>query len=103
VRRIDLSVLATIRTAVLVLSTLLVARAGRVDGGREASWLVYPLLIVIGIKLLFADFPQGRPQTLFAALALYGLALIAGPRLMRHAEPSASPIADSNLQIANRG
>ena len=69
--------------------------------------LVYPLLIVIGLKLLFADFPQGRPQTLFVALALYGFTLIAGPRLMRRPDaPSASPadgkIADGKWQVAGR-
>lgn len=107
-RRIDPSVLATIRTAVLVGVTLAVARAGRFEYGREASWLVYPLLIVIGLKLLFADFPQGRPQTLFVALALYGFTLIAGPRLMRRPDaPSGSPadgkISDGKWQVAGRG
>ncbi len=102
-RRMDVSVLATIRTAVLVAATLGVARAARVESGREASWLVYPLLVVIGLKLLFADFPQGRPQTLFAALALYGFTLIAGPRLMRRPEKPAAPIADGEWQVVNRG
>jgi hypothetical protein len=82
-RQMDPAVLATLRTAVLVLVTLGAARAARLDGGREAGWLIYPLLTLTGLKLLFVDFPLGRPQTLFAALALYGLALIAGPRLMR--------------------
>jgi hypothetical protein len=98
--RIDLSVLATIRTAVLVMATLAVARASRSAAGREASWLVYPLLIVIGIKLLFADFPNGRPQTLFAALALYGFTLIAGPRLMRRSAPPAV-VADGKWETVN--
>jgi hypothetical protein len=99
--RIDLSVLATIRTAVLVAATLAVARAGRLESGREACWLVYPLLIVTGLKLLFADFPQGRPQTLFAALALYGFTLIAGPRLMRRPEPPPA-VADGKWEMVNR-
>jgi hypothetical protein len=84
-RLVDPSVLATVRTAVLVGATLAVARAGRLESGREAGWLMYPLLVVTGVKLLIADFPQGRPQTLFAVLALYGFTLIAAPRLMRGA------------------
>jgi hypothetical protein len=70
------SVLATVRTIVLVTTTLVLATAVRVAGSREAGWLVYPMLILIGAKVLFVDFPQGRPQTLFAALAVYGIALI---------------------------
>jgi hypothetical protein len=80
---VDGSVLATIRTAILVIATLALAGAARLPGGREAGWLVYPLIIVIGMKLLVADFPQGRPETLFAALGLYGFALIAAPRMLR--------------------
>ena len=85
---LDGSVLATIRTAVLVIATLALARAAGHAHGREAGWLVYPLLVVTGIKLLVADFPQGRPETLFGALALYGVALIVAPRLLRR--PSAA-------------
>lgn len=80
---VDGSVLATLRTAVLVTATLAVARAARHEHGREAGWLVYPLLVVTGLKLMLADFPQGRPDTLFAALALYGVALIVAPRMLR--------------------
>lgn len=100
-RRIDGSVLATVRTAVLVCATLAVARAARLEGGREAGWLVYPLLVLTGLKLLFADFPQGRPQTLFAALALYGFTLIAAPRLMRRQEQPASPDSVSAFEYAS--
>lgn len=84
---IDPSALATLRTVVLVAATLALAAAARMPSGREAAWLVYPLLILIGLKLLFADFPSGRPETLFIALAAYGCALIAVPRLMRRPEP----------------
>ena len=82
-RHLDVSVLATIRTAVLVAATLGVARIGRLESGREAGWLMYPLLVATGVKLLVADFPLGRPQTLFAVLALYGFTLIVAPRLLR--------------------
>jgi hypothetical protein len=33
------------------------------------------------VKLLFEDFRQSEPATLFIALIVYGSALIAGPRL----------------------
>jgi len=88
--QMDGSLLATLRTAVLVIATLALARAARHTQGREAGWLVYPLLIVTGLKLLFADFPQGRPETLFAALALYGVALIVAPRMLRRPSPAAA-------------
>jgi hypothetical protein len=89
---LDGSVLATIRTAVLVIATLALAHAAR--HSVEAGWLVYPLIVLTGLKLLFADFPHGRPETLFAALALYGFALIAAPRMLRKTPP-ASPAAAS--------
>jgi hypothetical protein len=84
---IDSSVLATLRTAVLVIAALGLATLARTAHGREAGWLVYPLIALIGLKLLFADFPNGRPDTLFVALAAYGCALIFAPRLMRRPEP----------------
>jgi hypothetical protein len=55
----------------------------RLERFREASWLVYPLLVAGGIKLLVEDFPQGRAATLFLGLALYGGALIVAPRAAR--------------------
>jgi hypothetical protein len=77
--------LATIRTAALVIATLTLALAARAPGGREATWLVYPLLLLTGAKVVLVDFPGGHPETLFAALALYGVALILAPRLLRGA------------------
>ena len=89
------SLLATIRTAVLVSATLALAAAARHPAGREARWLVYPMLFLIGVKVLFIDFPQGRAETLFAALALYGIALITAPRMLRRV-PRADPPAASS-------
>ncbi len=80
---IEAGTLATERTAVLALGTLLVAWIGRHDRFREWSWLVYPLLVVTGLKMVAQDFGQSRPATLFIALALYGAALILAPRLRR--------------------
>jgi hypothetical protein len=61
--------------------SLLVAWAGRHDRFRETGWLLYPVLGAAAIKLLVEDVPRSRPSALFIALAVYGLALIAAPRL----------------------
>jgi hypothetical protein len=82
-RSIDAGVLATIRTGVLAVATLLVAWIGRHARFREWGWLVYPLLVGIGIKMVAQDFMHSRPATMFVALALYGSALILAPRLRR--------------------
>jgi hypothetical protein len=74
---------STIRTIVLIGAVLVAASAGRRECWREAGWLTYPLLVLTGLKILFVDFPQGRPSTLFVALGLYGVALILTPRLSR--------------------
>jgi hypothetical protein len=76
-------VLATVTTVVLATATLLVAWIGRQGRFREWSWLVYPLLIGIGLKMVGQDFKYSRPATLFIAMALYGTALIVAPRLRR--------------------
>jgi len=80
---IDLGVLATIRTGVLALAALAVAWIGRHARFREWGWVVYPLLVGIGLKVVAQDFAHSRPATLFVALALYGAALILAPRMRR--------------------
>jgi hypothetical protein len=90
---VDPGVLATARTAVLSLSTILIAWMGRHARLREWGWLVYPLLVGIGFKLMTQDFKQSRPATLFIALALFGAALIVAPRLRRRVEKAAAPPA----------
>ncbi|MBA4175969.1 MAG: hypothetical protein C0505_05330 [Leptothrix sp. (in: Bacteria)] len=91
---VDSGVLASVRTGVLSLATLLIAWMGRHARLREWGWLVYPLLIGIGLKLLTQDFKHSRPSTLFIAMALYGAALIVAPRLRRSgAEAAGAPEA----------
>lgn len=80
---IDAARLATVRTGVLSASAVLLGAAARRPRLRQASWLVYPVLLACGIKLVIEDFPQGRPATLFVALAVYGGALLAAPRISR--------------------
>jgi hypothetical protein len=81
--KLDLGALATVRTGVLAAVTLLIAWGARHDRLREWAWLVYPLLVFIGLKMVAQDFKHSRPATLFIALALYGIALIVAPRLRR--------------------
>lgn len=80
---VDLGALATVRTGVLAAVTLLVASVARRPQFREWAWLVYPLLVFVGLKMVAQDFSHSRPATLFIALALYGIALIVAPRLRR--------------------
>jgi hypothetical protein len=103
-RAADPAVLGSIRTAVMIAATLIVARSARSQAGREAGWLVYPLLMLTGAKLAFADFLQGRPATLFVSLAFYGLALIVAPRLLRERGKESAPTAGpSDLPVAVAG
>jgi hypothetical protein len=87
-RSVDLGALATLRTGVLAVAALVIAWAGRQARFREWTWLVYPLLVVIGLKMVAQDFKFSRPATLFIALALYGAALIVAPRLRRGGDKS---------------
>jgi hypothetical protein len=82
---VDAGILATVRTAVLAVGTLVVAWVGRHERFREWGWLVYPLLIAIGVKMVSEDFKHSRPATLFIAMAFFGAALILAPRLRRGA------------------
>ncbi len=82
-RAAEPGMVATIRTALLVAGALALAWAEGAAGFVEAGWLVYPLLAITGVKFVFEDLSAGRPATLFVAFALYGTALIFGPRLKR--------------------
>ncbi len=80
---LDAGPLAALRTTVLVGTALALARA-RLDMRFAAcAAFVYPLLILVAVKLLLEDMRLGRPSTLFVALGVYGAALIVVPRLMR--------------------
>jgi hypothetical protein len=78
---VDAGIVATVRTSILAAAALALAWTGRQDRFREAGWLLYPVLVAGGLKLLVEDLPHSKPATLFLALALYGGALIAAPRL----------------------
>lgn len=75
--------LASLKTVVVACGAMLLARASRVPRVAEAGWLAYPVLAFGALKLFLEDFRYSQPSTLFLALAIYGVALIAVPRLMR--------------------
>ena len=72
----NLGALAALRTAVLAVSSVTLALSSQHPRWPEARWLVYPVLVLVGIKLFMEDFPNGVPGTLFVALAFVGSALI---------------------------
>ena len=82
-RDADSGVVATIRTTALATAAVLFGRFGRDARFRESLWLLYPVLLVGGLKLLVEDFPQSKPATLFVALGVYGGALIVAPRIAK--------------------
>lgn len=85
---------AALRTAVLALAAVAAGALGRLAPAGGLGWMVYPLLAATAAKLIFQDVPDGRPLTLTLALACFGLALLAAPRLarrnFRHAGPDSA-------------
>ncbi len=86
----DQSLIAALRTVVLVAAAVSLALSSRFRRWPEARWLVYPVLVVVGIKLFAEDFPVGRPVTLFVALACIGGALLIAARLLRRSGDEAT-------------
>ena len=85
----NLGVLAALRTAVLSVAAVTLACSSRYRRWPEARWLVYPVLVLVGIKLFVEDFPNGEPASLFVALAFIGSALLlVAPLLKRSDDPS---------------
>ncbi len=81
-----LAVLAALRTAVLSISSVTLALSSRFRRWPEARWLVYPVLILVGIKLFVEDFPNGQPASLFVALVFVGGALLLVAKLLNRDE-----------------
>jgi len=79
----SLAALATLRTAILSIAAVTLALSSRYRRWPEARWLVYPLMIVVAIKLFVEDFPNGQPASLFVALSFVGGALLLVARLMK--------------------
>lgn len=82
--------LAALRTAVLSIAGVTLAVSSRYPRWPEARYLVYPVLVLVCIKLFVEDFPLGHPGSLFVALAFIGTALLlAAPLLKRTEKPEA--------------
>ena len=81
----DFGALAALRTFILTASAASLALSSRHKRWPEARWLAYPVLMLIGLKLVFEDFPNGRPLTMFIALVLVGGTLILVAKLLRRA------------------
>ncbi|MGE3842640.1 MAG: hypothetical protein AB7I50_13725 [Vicinamibacterales bacterium] len=72
-----------IRTVVLSFGALVLGiLAGRTHL-TEARWLVYPVLLVTGMKILLVDLQAAPAASLVAALGTYGAALIVAPRWLK--------------------
>ena len=76
--------IACVRSAVLAALSVLLASCGRLPSFSDLARLGYPVLVFAALKLVFEDFPHGRPATLVATFVLYGAALIAVPKILRH-------------------
>jgi hypothetical protein len=97
---LDPGAFATVSTGVLALAVLAVAWLGGTPRFREWAWLVYPMLVGIGVKMATQDFKHSRPATLFIAMALYGTALILAPR-MRRSAASARQLPEAERAIGS--
>lgn len=86
----DASMVAALRSTAIAALAVGAAWASRQPRWPEAAWLVYPLLVAGGLKLLLVDLPQGRPATLVLSFIVYGAALIVAPRLGRRAAEATS-------------
>jgi len=66
-------------SAMTIVSAVLSSRWGV----REAGWVVYPLLALTGLRVVLTDLASGRTVVFVIALAAYGAALIASPKILR--------------------
>ena len=82
----SMAALAALRTAMLSVAAVTLAMSGRHPRWPEARWLVYPVLVLVGIKLFVEDFPNGEPTALFVALGFVGTALLLVAPLLKRAE-----------------
>lgn len=78
-----LTTLAALRSIILATATVVLAVLSRRSAVRELGWLVYPLLVLTGVRLLLADLRYGNAASLMVAFGAFGAALILAPRLVR--------------------
>ncbi len=87
----DAGVLATTRTVILAAAVVILARLGRAPHRRELVWIAYAALTVGAARIVLEDLRVSEAATLFIALAAYGVALIATPRMA--SGPAEAPVA----------
>jgi hypothetical protein len=75
--------IATARTGVIAAAAVTLAWLGGRPATREFGLLLYPVLGWGALKLLFEDLRTSPPSLLVVAFALYGGALILGPRIAK--------------------
>ncbi len=81
----------TLRTILLTSLAALAAWGGSRFCRAELTALLYPLMALVGLKLLFQDFHQGTPATMAVSLLCFGGTLVALPRLARRTTCGAIP------------
>jgi hypothetical protein len=82
----NLAYLAALRTCVLSAASVTLAFSCRYRRWREARYLVYPVLVLVCIKLFVEDFPLGHAGGLFVALGFIGSALLVAAPLLKRAK-----------------
>ncbi len=83
---------SALRTITISAAAVLLARLRRKRFAAPVGFLVYPLLLVGGLRIVLFDLMRGRPATLLFTFLVYGAALIVAPRLLRAApDPPAEP------------
>lgn len=81
--------LALARTAVLAVAAVALAAVRRARWFLPLAGAAGVVLALAALKIVAEDLPHGRPATLTAGFALFGLALLAVARLGRRAAPDA--------------
>ena len=76
------SLIATSQTGLLTLLSVALAWTGRRCQRPELVWLVFPLMLLTGYRILVHDFRLEHTLALFLSLLLYGGALVLLPRIL---------------------
>jgi hypothetical protein len=85
----DPGLFAALGTALLAAGAAALAHCGHGRRLAAGSWLAYPLLGAVALKLLLIDIARGRPFTLFLSFTALGVALLAAAHGRRVAIASA--------------
>ncbi len=75
--------MSAIRTIVLVAVTMILVWVGASPRYREARWLVIPIMLLAGCKLLLEDIPRGTTLSKCVSFVAYGGALFLVPSIMK--------------------